>query len=256
MHTIHGSVTSLPLNVPPDDPRRGIPIGLPPLDINAYTTLDTQTSPNMQTPLDTRTALDAQPPLDTQTPLNAQTSKDTQTSLDTRKLLPPPEQVFASFDQMMTSLRQHALSQGYGITTKSSTKGGKYLYLQCDRGGVYQDRIKALEGAKRRKTSTRRIGCPFRLYASESRKTGEWKLRVHNPEHNHEPDGYMIAHPVARKLSDHTRKIIRDLSELGLAPRKIISFLKKQDPNILIVPRDIYNARAYDKRAMLGTQKA
>lgn len=153
----------------------------------------------------------------------------------------------------MTSLRQHAISQGYSITTKSSTLGGKRYYLQCDRGGLYRDRVNAPEGAKRQKTSTRLIGCPFLLYASLIAKANQWKLLVKHPGHNHNPDNNMIAHPEARKLSDHQRTIIRDLSLVGTSPRQIIRVLKQQDPNILVVPRDIYNVRAYDRRRMLGT---
>jgi hypothetical protein len=63
----------------------------------------------------------------------------------------------------------------------------------------------------------------------------------------------MIAHPGARKLSGHQRKTIRDLSLVGISPRQIIGFLKLQDPNIMITPRDVYNARALDRRRMLGT---
>ena len=63
----------------------------------------------------------------------------------------------------------------------------------------------------------------------------------------------MIAHPIARQLSDDQRQIIRDLSEVGTSPRQIISVLKKQYPDILVMPRDIYNTRAADSRAMLGT---
>lgn len=63
----------------------------------------------------------------------------------------------------------------------------------------------------------------------------------------------MIAHPTARKLSDDRRKIIRDLSDVGTSPRQIVGVLKKQYPNILVMPRDIYNTRAAERRAMLGT---
>lgn len=166
---------TVPLNVPVDL-LRGIPIEMP-IDIDAPT------------------------PLDAPAPLDVPT-------LDAPRLLPPPEQVFTSFDQMMTFLRQHAISQGYSIATKSSTRGGRCYYLQCDRSGTYHDQTNAPEGAKHRKTSTRRIGCPFLLYASKSQKTGQWKLCVKTSEHNHDPDDHMIAHPIARQLSDDQRQII------------------------------------------------
>ena len=191
-------------------------------------------------------------PIETPIDIDVLTPLDGPSTLDASKLLPPPEQFFASFDRMMTSLRQHAISQGYSITTKSSTRGGRCYYLQCDRGGTYRDQTDAPEGAKRRKTSTRRIGCPFLLYASKRHKTGQWKLCVKTPGHNHDPDDHMVAHPTARQLSDDLRQIIRNLSEVGTSPRQIIGVLKKQYPDMLVVPRDIYNTRAADRRAMLG----
>jgi hypothetical protein len=79
---------------------------------------------------------------------------------------PPAEQVFESKEKLLASIQQHALAHGYAITTVSSSRD-RNITLGCDRGGVYYDRINALEGAKRRKTSTRRIDCPFRLYVKK-----------------------------------------------------------------------------------------
>jgi hypothetical protein len=64
---------------------------------------------------------------------------------------------------MLMALLNYALSQGYVITTIRSNPG-KNITIGCDRGGECTDRINALDEAKRRKTSTRRIGCTFRLY--------------------------------------------------------------------------------------------
>jgi hypothetical protein len=60
---------------------------------------------------------------------------------------PPHEQTFDSRDLMVASVRQHALSQGYAITTIRSITD-KYIYLDCDRGGTYRDRVNAPEGYK------------------------------------------------------------------------------------------------------------
>lgn len=125
----------------------------------------------------------------------------------------------------MTPLRQYAIFQGYSITTKSYSRRGR-CYLQCDRGGTYRDQTNAPRGAKRRKISTRRIGCAFLLYASKRQKTGQWKLCIKTPGHNHDPYNHMIAHLAGRHLSGNQRQIIRDLSEVGTSPPEI-SVLKK-----------------------------
>jgi hypothetical protein len=79
---------------------------------------------------------------------------------------PPTEQVFETREELLASIQQHALAHGYAITTVSSSRD-RNITLGCDRGGYYHDRINAPEGAKRRKTSTKRIGCLFRLYAKK-----------------------------------------------------------------------------------------
>jgi hypothetical protein len=79
---------------------------------------------------------------------------------------PPTEQVFETREQLLASIQQHALTHGYAITTVLSSRD-RNITLSCDRGGPYYDRIDALDRAKRRKTSTKRISCPFRLYAKK-----------------------------------------------------------------------------------------
>lgn len=116
---------------------------------------------------------------------------------------PSTEQFFDSRELLIASVRQHALSQGYAITTIRSS-ANKNIFLGCDRGGTYHDRVNAPEGAKRRLTSTRRIGCPFRLYGRRipNHDNDKWELKVQNPSHNHSAENNMIGHPSARQLTD------------------------------------------------------
>jgi hypothetical protein len=79
---------------------------------------------------------------------------------------PLTKQVFETREQLLTSIQQHALTHGYAITTVSSSRD-RNITLSYDRGGRYHDRIDALDRAKRRKTSTKRISYPFRLYAKK-----------------------------------------------------------------------------------------
>ena len=94
----------------------------------------------------------------------------------------PPEAIYSTREDLLTSVKNFALSQRYVVTIRRST-ANKNVVMGCDMGGVYYDRVGALEGAKRRKTSTRRIGCPFKLYGSHS--NGCWQLKVRNPRHTH-----------------------------------------------------------------------
>lgn len=162
----------------------------------------------------------------------------------------PVEQVFDSRDLLLTYAREHAISQGYAVTTIRS-KADKNIYLGCDRGGVYHDRVNAPEGAKRRLTTTRRIDCPFRLYGK--RIPGDkWELQVPNPSHNHTADNSMIGHPAARKLTEEQLQNILQMSEIGSRPRDILAMVRRQYPDSLVSPRDIYNARSALRRQKLG----
>jgi hypothetical protein len=163
---------------------------------------------------------------------------------------PPTEQIFDSRDLLIASVRQHALSQGYAVTTIRSITD-KYIYLGCDRGGTYRDRVNAPDGAKRRTTTTRRIGCPFKLYG-KMLFDDKWELQVQNRNHNHTADDNMIGHSAARRLTEEQLQKVLHLSEIGSNPRGILALIKREHPNALVTPRDIYNARSALRRQKLG----
>ncbi|EED12566.1 conserved hypothetical protein [Talaromyces stipitatus ATCC 10500] len=167
----------------------------------------------------------------------------------------PFDQAYESRDKMLAELRRYALSQGYVITTIRSNPG-KNITIGCDRGGEYTDRINALDGAKRRRTSTRRIGCSFRLYgyvhSRGPQADGRWRIKVKNLEHSHELEGDLIAHPAARTITSEQRITICNQLDEGIPPRQIISLIKKSDPTLLIIPMDLYNLRKAFLREQLA----
>ena len=107
------------------------------------------------------------------------------------------EQVFETREQLLASIQQHALSYGYAITTISSNPG-RNITLGCDRGGIYRDRINALDRAKRRKTSIKRIGYPFQLYRKKL-TNNQQQIQVRNPTYNYEPDDNIIGHSLVQR---------------------------------------------------------
>lgn len=164
---------------------------------------------------------------------------------------PPTEQIFDSRELLIASVRLHALSQGYAIVT-TGANANRNVSLGCDRGGKYNDRVNATEGANRRVTTTRRIGCPFKLYGKRIPSSEKWELKVRNPSHNHQADNSMIAHPSARKFTEEQLRNILYMSEVGSKPRDILALIKREHPNTLVTPRDIYNARSALRRRKLG----
>jgi len=59
-----------------------------------------------------------------------------------RAMEPPTEQIFDSRELLVASVRQHALSHGYATTIIRSTVN-RQVYLGCDRGGTYHNRVNA-----------------------------------------------------------------------------------------------------------------
>lgn len=161
-------------------------------------------------------------------------------------LLPPPEQTFATRNECLDFVREWGLSQGYAPTIRHSS--GRSICMHCDKSGSYSDRINAPEGAKRRRTTTRRQNCPFLVYAGYRKKIGKWILKVKNGAHNHEADIDMIAHPTSRRLTPQQVEIIRSATLLNHKPVEIMGMLRGATPNHPITMRDIYNARAEMKR--------
>jgi hypothetical protein len=62
----------------------------------------------------------------------------------------------------------------------------------------------------------------------------------------------MIGHPTARRLTEDQLQKILDLSETGSKPRDILALLRRQYPDTLVSPKDIYNAREALRRHKLG----
>ncbi|KAI9896558.1 hypothetical protein N3K66_008730 [Trichothecium roseum] len=102
-------------------------------------------------------------------------------------LIPPPEGIFRSFEDLMASVQRVAKDQGYGIVKlrASNYREGKPTRydLVCDRGGV-----KYNSTAKKRNPSTRKIDCPFRAKAvCEVQLGNQWRFALQEARHNHEP---------------------------------------------------------------------
>ncbi|KAK3196732.1 hypothetical protein K4F52_000076 [Lecanicillium sp. MT-2017a] len=135
-------------------------------------------------------------------------------------LLPPPEGIFRSFEDLMASVQRVAKDQGYGIVKlrASNYRDGKPTRydLVCDRGGV-----KYSSTAKKRNPSTRKIDCPFRAKAvCEVQLGNQWRFALQESRHNHEPrvqsstPGQESA-PLATSIRSFTNKLDRLSHEMA-----------------------------------------
>jgi hypothetical protein len=81
---------------------------------------------------------------------------------------------------------------------------------------------------------------------------GRWRIKVTNSEHSHELEGNLIAYPAARTITSEQRITICNQLDEGIPPRQIISVIKKSDPTLLIIPKDLYNLRIAFLREQLA----
>lgn len=82
---------------------------------------------------------------------------------------------FKSYDELLKSVQDFYFPKGYRVFIRDSSKD-KYVTLQCDRGGYYQDRL--CIGDKRKKNiGSRLIKCPFQI-AGKKGNDGARVLKV------------------------------------------------------------------------------
>ncbi|MBW0577421.1 hypothetical protein O181_117136 [Austropuccinia psidii MF-1] len=61
--------------------------------------------------------------------------------------------------------------------------------------------------------TSRKLDCPFRLYARKYAKSTTWTLKVKNPEHCHDTTENNMAHPAFRKFNEQETSQISEMSE-------------------------------------------
>ncbi len=154
-------------------------------------------------------------------------------------LAAPAPEVFESRQALIASTQSWASHHGYAIVITQS-KAGK-VYLGCDRGGAYRNRMHLTDATRRRRTGSRLIGCPFSLVGVSL--NGTWHLYVRDEQQNHAASTTTSQHPTLQRLSPMQRAEIRELSQAGVAPRAITAFLRREDAGSPVLVRDVYNAR-------------
>jgi hypothetical protein len=172
----------------------------------------------------------------------------------------PPEAVFSSQAELSEAINEWASMRGYAFVARRSSKAKTLsqaltvTYI-CDRGGGLRS-----DQASKRKTSSRRTGCPFSINAIESNCKTQWAVKhrkdPHTHMHNHEPSYGARAHPVHRRLKVDQEQTIRLLTEAGVRPKEIRTYIRLTDKFSLATQQDIYNAIARGKRSLANGQSS
>ncbi|KAJ3568926.1 hypothetical protein NPX13_g6253 [Xylaria arbuscula] len=168
----------------------------------------------------------------------------------------PPENEFESQDALFKAINTWASPRGYAFVVGRSTKektGRLTITYLCDRGGRAPDTSKE----RQRNTTTRRTGCLFSVLAKESLDKTFWALK-HRPDqrfasYNHKPSLRPTAHLVLRELSTEEKSTIAKLSDAGIAPKEIRTYIR-QSYNTIATQQDVYNRIADARREVCEGQ--
>ncbi|KAI7770667.1 hypothetical protein LZL87_014325 [Fusarium oxysporum] len=142
----------------------------------------------------------------------------------------PPEGTYDSREALLAAINEWAAPRGYAFITgrsSRSTSGRQIVTYACDRWC----RPPSASKDRQRKTTTRGTNCRFSIIAKESLDKATWSLR-HRPDgrfslHNHEPSWHKSAHPVHRQLSDADKSTISRLTNAGVAPKDIRTYIRR-----------------------------
>ena len=162
----------------------------------------------------------------------------------------PPEYIYESRDALVKSINEWAATRGYAFVTGRSHKektGRLTITYTCDRACKPPDASKD----RQRKTTTRGTSCQFSVLAKQSLDKSTWTLK-HRPDirfssHNHNPSPHPSAHPVHRVLSGDDKSKIASLSNAGVAPKDIRTYIR-QNFDTPVTQQDIYNRIADIRR--------
>ncbi|XP_038688571.1 uncharacterized protein LOC119987723 [Tripterygium wilfordii] len=119
----------------------------------------------------------------------------------------------------------------------------------CERSGKYRAKPVAKEKGKRvvkrRRSSTKKCDCPFRLKAQMvDRDTKTWELDLTNGHHNHELMKSGEGHSFVGRLNEEDKDIVERLGKTGVKSKEILYQIKLNDKTNASTLRTIYNARS------------
>ncbi|MCL7028637.1 hypothetical protein MKW94_006152 [Papaver nudicaule] len=143
---------------------------------------------------------------------------------------------------------------------KTLTGKGSKLELGCERGGWYKDhQRKSLQlkapTAKKRKSSTRKCGCPFKLRCSWI-EGNKWTLHVRCGNHNHELAETLTGHAYVGRLKEEEKQLVIHLTNTGVQPQQVLEALKEKSKDNYSTLRTIYNVKAKLRKSQVEGKPA
>jgi len=162
-------------------------------------------------------------------------------------------QFYDSLQEVEDDLRAFAKNAGFATLRLRSANNvdGKptYITLCCDRGNS------RASIAKSRKTSTAKLGCPWRATLSSLKKNDrKWLFKLaEGASHNHDRSSSNEDHLSYRGFHAEAREFVAAFAnDYATQNREIGRQLRQQYPEIDFMGRDIDNLRARLRKELLG----
>ncbi|MBW0565522.1 hypothetical protein O181_105237 [Austropuccinia psidii MF-1] len=132
----------------------------------------------------------------------------------------PTEGELQTFELLWQHVHNVARPQGYAVCTLRSNMTHNQIEIGYDRSGT------PITNKNSTKTVTsRKLDCPFRLYARKYFKSTTWTFKVKNLEHIHDSTENIMLHPAFRKLNEQETSQISQISESLLMPSRTLAQL-------------------------------
>ena len=159
-------------------------------------------------------------------------------------LIAPPEAIYPDVDTAFGEIQAHAREHGYALF-RYYRKPSRVVFA-CDRAGKYDSKGKdpnTHSSKQRKNTGSKKCGCPMKVELRLDQISSNWALKVLESAHNHGPSTAITAHPVHRlaTMAPGGLNTISTLSRSGISPGQILTTLRSLEPELSLIPKDIYN---------------
>ncbi|MBW0540970.1 hypothetical protein O181_080685 [Austropuccinia psidii MF-1] len=150
---------------------------------------------------------------------------------------PPTEGEFQTLELLWKHVNNFSRAQGYAVSTLRSNMTPNQVGIGCDRSGTPNPNKNPSKTV-----TSRKLDCPFRLYARKYSKSTTWTVKVKNPEHSHDSTENIMGHPAFRKFNEKKTSQISQMSESLLLQRQIQAQLCSQrESDRPVILQEIYN---------------
>ncbi|MBW0471976.1 hypothetical protein O181_011691 [Austropuccinia psidii MF-1] len=100
------------------------------------------------------------------------------------------------------------MEQGYAVSTLSSNMTHNQVEIGCDTSGTPNPNKNSFKTV-----TSRKLDCPFTIYARKYAKKTTCTLKVKNSQYSHDATENIMDHPAFRKFNEQETSQITPMSE-------------------------------------------